>query len=176
LPIVFLYGERGTSPAFSGELAIAYPPLSPCKPTFTRVALPISTMDPAWVLILDGRLKSSERVHGKFGPFGTQSEVVELCGGGNGDASPKVVTEAEGEDTGLCVVECSSPKGSPCMWRSRPSSPPSLTTSAGPNDPDAKGEPTDGREAMGGGFKPLTKEGECGPGVLITSALTTPTT
>lgn len=67
LPIVVLNGERGKLPVWGVA-----------SPTLTRVALPMSAIDPAWVLMLEGRL-SLERAHGKVGLSATQSDSMEVC-------------------------------------------------------------------------------------------------
>jgi hypothetical protein len=141
---VVLNGERGKLPAVMGV----------ASPTFTRVALPMSTMDPAWVLMLEGRLSPPERVQGRLGPSASQSEAMEVWP----PECPKVVTEAAGE-------EVASWKGSEGCSSS------SLTTSAGPNDLDARGDVTEGRDI---GRGPSAETGDNEP-ALITSALTTRT-
>lgn len=77
-PMVVLKGERGADAATLG-------PGTPSvrNPTFTRVALPISMTDPAWVLMLDGRLLSSCFIQGAAGALGRHDPVFGW--------SPKVV-------------------------------------------------------------------------------------
>lgn len=145
LPIVVLNGERGKLPGVRGV----------ASPTFTRVALPMSAIDPACVLMLEGLLSPPERVQGNVGPSAAQSDAMEVC---PIDGCPNVVTDAEGE-------ELPSEKGldgcSSSSWR----------TSAGPKDLAAKGDVTGGRDI---GRGPSADMGDKDP-VLITSALTTRT-
>lgn len=145
LPIVVLKGERGKLPAVEGV----------ASPMFTRVALPMSAIDPACVLMLEGLLSPPERVQGNVGPSAAQSDAMEVCAF---EACPNVVTEAEGE-------EVPSLKGSDGCSSS------SFTISAGPNDLAANGDVTGGRDI---GRGPSADNGDKDP-ALMTSALTTRT-
>jgi len=102
--------------------------------------------------MLVGRL-SVERAHGRCGPSGFQSEDTEA---GVPDPRPNVVTEAgdDGRSSNGLVAGSSS----------------SGTTSEGPNDLDASGDVTGGREMRG----PSAETGDREP-ALMTSALTTRT-
>jgi hypothetical protein len=115
----------------------------------------MSMTEPAWVLMLEGRLSLPERAHGRVGSSGTQSEPVEWCAT---EAWPNVVTEADGE-------ELPSLKGLESSFSCS-----SLTTSAGPKDRDARGDPTGGRDWR----EPSEVVGDSAP-ALMTSALTTRT-
>jgi hypothetical protein len=144
LAIVVLNGERGKLP----------PVIGVDSPTFTRVALPMSAMDPAWVSMLEGRLLPA-RVQGRFGPSAVKSDEMDVW---LPEACPNVVTDAVGEDE-------PSRKGSFGCSSS------SLTTSAGPKDFVARGDLAGGRDA---GRKPSADTGDKEP-ALMTSALTTRT-
>lgn len=149
--------------AVIGDVAAWFPPLRPLRPTFTRLALPMSMMDPACVLMLDGRLGSLDLDHGSFGST-AHSESVEC---------PNVAADGDGEtlEKECPSAECSSLKGLLLRESSCPSST-SLTTSAGPNEVDAKGE-------LAGSRGTFVLEGDrfsFDPLALITSALTTPKT
>jgi hypothetical protein len=172
-PIVVRYGDRRLCPAVDGVIGNVLPDCSPPRPTLTRVALPMSAiMDPACVLILDGRLDSLGCAQGRWG-----SCNFELCVEFTGEPGERVsnVVMVLGVNCEF-LAEFSSSKG--LRAGSSGTSSCSRRTSDGPNELAAKGDRMEGREVSDDPWLVvlLGVDGLDDPEALIISALTDPIT